>query len=162
MAKDHSTETEKERQTRERNNASARRYRAAHPEKVRESSIRSYHKDIEKSRAAGRKYYLNNREKSVESKRDRRKKNIRQHRATHRKWSGLPEPTRPEPEICECCGGPPNGTGAFHLDHCHVTGIFRGWCCARCNLGLGCLGDDLAGIKRALEYMVRAYDTKTI
>ena len=65
----------------------------------------------------------------------------------------LPKPTRPCPELCECCGGPPNGTGKLHLDHCHVTGLFRGWLCMRCNVGLGGFGDTLMGVKMAVKYL---------
>ena len=61
--------------------------------------------------------------------------------------------TRPAPTTCECCGGPPNGRGLFHIDHNHVTGLFRGWICSNCNTGIGKLGDDLQGVLRAVEYL---------
>jgi hypothetical protein len=41
------------------------------------------------------------------------------------------------------------------LDHCHVTGRFRGWLCHACNTGLGELGDDVASVRRALAYLER-------
>lgn len=69
-----------------------------------------------------------------------------------RRRRGLPLPTRLVPAQCECCGGP-SGKHAMHLDHCHETGKFRGWICNRCNLGIGALGDNLAGILRAAEYL---------
>jgi hypothetical protein len=58
----------------------------------------------------------------------------------------LPAPTRPEPDTCELCGGPPGNRASIHLDHCHQTGVFRGWLCNSCNIGLGALGDDLDAI----------------
>lgn len=67
-----------------------------------------------------------------------------------------PQPTRKRPEHCECCGGPPNGSGHLHLDHCHESGVFRGWLCASCNLGIGNLGDDLDGVEKAASYLRRA------
>jgi hypothetical protein len=44
----------------------------------------------------------------------------------------------------------------LHLDHCHVTGSFRGWLCGKCNTGLGMLGDNIAGLKAAIAYLERA------
>jgi hypothetical protein len=70
---------------------------------------------------------------------------------------GLPKPTRPRPDTCECCGAPP-GKQALALDHCHTTGAFRGWLCSSCNTALGKLGDNKAGLLRALAYLERAED----
>lgn len=67
---------------------------------------------------------------------------------------GMPEPTRPEPQHCECCGRD-KGSRALANDHCHVTNVFRGWLCYSCNSAIGKLGDDLAGLFRAVEYLKR-------
>lgn len=72
---------------------------------------------------------------------------------------GAPEPTRPCPIACECCGGPPNGGQGLNLDHCHKTNTFRGWLCMRCNTAIGKLGDDLMGAWKALNYLSRADST---
>lgn len=73
-----------------------------------------------------------------------------------RKSRGQPEPTRPRPIRCECCG---MSDLVFKkplcLDHCHATGAFRGWICDDCNLGIGRLGDDIEGVQRALDYLKR-------
>ena len=42
---------------------------------------------------------------------------------------------------------------AWDIDHDHVTGVFRGLLCGRCNKGLGLIGDDLAGVQAALVYL---------
>lgn len=44
----------------------------------------------------------------------------------------------------------------LRVDHCHETGAFRGLLCNACNTGLGKLGDDEAGLLRALAYLRRA------
>ena len=65
-------------------------------------------------------------------------------RTRARQRSGLPVPTRPE-VLCEMCGRH-GGKRSLHLDHCHATGVFRGWLCAACNLWLGRMGDDLDAV----------------
>lgn len=72
---------------------------------------------------------------------------------------GMPLPTRVIPDFCECCGSPPNGHGPMHSDHSHVTGVWRGWLCSRCNVGVGCLGDSIAGLKQMIAYLERAGET---
>jgi hypothetical protein len=39
------------------------------------------------------------------------------------------------------------------LDHCHDTETFRGWLCHHCNTGLGSFSDDLARLKKAVDYL---------
>lgn len=74
-------------------------------------------------------------------------------RQTQRRLKGLPLPTRPAPDRCECCGKTCNRHLA--LDHCHTTGRFRGWLCFACNSGLGKLGDTAEGLRCALRYLER-------
>lgn len=72
-----------------------------------------------------------------------------------RRRAGLPVPTRPCPEYCEICGGPPRGKKSLVLDHDHVTGIFRGWLCSPCNMGIGVFGDTPVALAAALAYLRR-------
>lgn len=71
-----------------------------------------------------------------------------------RKRRGLPAPTRPRPPLCECCSTPSNRRLA--LDHCHVTGEFRGWICCKCNSGIAYLGDTLDAAWKAVAYLEMA------
>lgn len=73
-----------------------------------------------------------------------------------RKQRGLPQPTRPCPDVCECCGKKSVNDKTLCLDHDHVTGAFRGWLCHKCNTNIGALGDSIAGLQRALDYLKRA------
>ena len=55
---------------------------------------------------------------------------------------------------CACCGKHQielNVTMA--VDHCHDTGQVRGLLCGSCNRGIGLLGDNLEGVKKALKYL---------
>ena len=67
----------------------------------------------------------------------------------------LPEPTRPEPEFCECCGKPPGGKYKhLCLDHDHKTGKFRGWLCHSCNLTLGKICDSIPVLENLIRYLL--------
>jgi hypothetical protein len=59
----------------------------------------------------------------------------------------------PRAHACEIC----RREGPTELDHDHVSGAFRGWVCKPCNLGLGKLGDDVAGVRRAIAYLLRSF-----
>lgn len=54
---------------------------------------------------------------------------------------------------CALCGVPPADGRRLAVDHDHVTGRVRGLLCQRCNGGLGALGDDVAGLQRAIAYL---------
>lgn len=55
--------------------------------------------------------------------------------------------------ICET--DKPGGRGAFHVDHCHSTGVVRGLLCHHCNLALGHLKDDPALLLKAIAYLAK-------
>jgi hypothetical protein len=40
-----------------------------------------------------------------------------------------------------------------NIDHCHDTGKVRGILCTGCNTGIGHLGDNIEGLKKALYYL---------
>lgn len=42
-----------------------------------------------------------------------------------------------------------------HLDHNHITGVFRGLLCKSCNNGLGFFKDDIGILTSAIEYLKR-------
>ena len=59
-------------------------------------------------------------------------------------------PKKPEDMLCQCCQ---NKVKTFYFDHSHTTGLFRGWLCRSCNVGIGFLGDEIAGLEKALTYL---------
>jgi hypothetical protein len=71
-------------------------------------------------------------------------------RKADRKYKGLPLPTRPMPEFCEWIGCVEK---ANTLDHCHITGKFRGWLCGKHNRGLGQCGDTIESLRGGIMYL---------
>jgi hypothetical protein len=67
-------------------------------------------------------------------------------------YPGAAYPTRPQPKKCEACKRPPSKR-TLHIDHTKNPKKFRGWLCTRCNTGIGLLGDNIVGLKRALRYL---------
>lgn len=41
----------------------------------------------------------------------------------------------------------------MNIDHCHETNKVRGILCTGCNTGLGHLGDNIDGLKKAIAYL---------
>lgn len=74
-----------------------------------------------------------------------------------RQKMGLPEPTHEPVGFCEACGVTDPGTArkTWRLDHCHETGVFRGWLCNACNTGIGMLGDNVFELEKRLAYLRR-------
>ncbi len=42
------------------------------------------------------------------------------------------------------------------VDHCHVSGLVRGYLCNQCNLGLGNFKDNVVTLEKAIRYLRRA------
>ena len=52
---------------------------------------------------------------------------------------------------CAICGSPDNRN--LSIDHDHKTKKVRGLLCRKCNLGLGCFGDDVHTMDKAIKYL---------
>lgn len=61
--------------------------------------------------------------------------------------------------ICRTEFGRPKSSSGMVVDHDHDAGDFRGLLCSQCNKGIGCLRDDVAVMKAAIEYLERAPST---
>jgi hypothetical protein len=64
----------------------------------------------------------------------------------------------PKHSKCDCC----SKKAKLHLDHNYSNQKFRGWLCSECNTGIGKLGDNIVGLKRALRYLLKANELKQI
>ena len=74
---------------------------------------------------------------------------------TKRKHKARCTPTRPEPMICEVCANPSHN--ALCLDHCPMTGLFRGWLCHKCNVVLGLVADSPDVLRALAGYLEGAW-----
>ena len=55
---------------------------------------------------------------------------------------------------CAICKKPIKNTRRrMNIDHCHDTNEVRGILCSGCNTGLGHLGDNIDGLKKAIAYL---------
>jgi hypothetical protein len=55
--------------------------------------------------------------------------------------------------VCAICGE--DSDKKLVVDHDHDSGQVRGLLCGRCNHGLGMLGDNVEGVRRALDYLTK-------
>lgn len=140
--------------TREKRREIERRSYKKHATARREQQRQRRENNPEKNREINRRSYARHATARREQQRRWQKENAPHVLARGRRQRGLPAATRPSPALCECCGSSP-GKRALNLDHCHITGDFRGWLCNRCNRGIGLLGDDLRSILRAAAYLQR-------
>lgn len=109
----------------------------------------------EKAKANAARYYEKTKIIRKEKAKQRYESNAELVRAMVLAGSGVPK--RDSGDCCELCGrdNPGKGRARWCLDHDHETGLFRGWLCSSCNLGLGLLGDNLASLERAVDYLRR-------
>ena len=73
---------------------------------------------------------------------------VRKNQRIIRRLKKLYEPMKPD--NCMLCK---DRSDVLEIDHCHVTGNFRGWICKNCNTGLGKFLDDSEFLIRAIEYL---------
>lgn len=134
-----------------------RLYRERNRKAIRTRARAAYARDITKSRASKRaestKYRAANMPKIRAAARRFRAEHREEYRKYHREYarrrSGVPEPARPAPALCECCAA----KRKLVVDHDHATGAFRGWLCDLCNMAIGLLGDTAEGVGRAVRYL---------
>lgn len=107
-----------------------RRWQRANPDKVRASNRKQYHADPRKFRG----YHLQ-----------------REYGISVDAYDKLLD------EQGGCCAicfrDEPDGKGAFHVDHCHITNRVRGLLCSTCNRGLGMFKDNPRLLRSAIMYL---------
>jgi hypothetical protein len=63
-----------------------------------------------------------------------------------------------KPMTCEECGS----SDQICLDHCHITGLPRGWLCSKCNTILGFADDNPERLRGLADYIEKFYTSKII
>jgi len=65
---------------------------------------------------------------------------------------------RKKPDRCEAC----KEEGEVVGDHCHASGLFRGWLCRRCNITIGHAKDDPTRLYALARYLETFYRSKSV
>jgi hypothetical protein len=123
----------------------ARKWRAAHPEKVKEIRARHRDKNLDRIRELDRVARQRRRKADPEGARRRTAKFKAKRLAEREALAG-----RAKPDVCELCQ---EGTHSIVWDHCHVHGHFRGWICDRCNKVLGLAHDSPDLLRQMATYL---------
>jgi hypothetical protein len=64
--------------------------------------------------------------------------------------------TAPEGTLCEVCNKQSAKGNALVFDHSHDYKVFRGYCHNSCNRSIGVLGDNVDGLLKALNYLLKS------
>ena len=70
------------------------------------------------------------------------------------KQKGIPYKA-PEHSVCAICGDGRKDGDELVFDHDHKKNVFRGYCHNSCNRSVGVLGDDVEGLLRALNHVLK-------
>lgn len=113
----------------------------------------------EKDKASKRAWDLKNPGRSVAASKAWQARNPKRVSANHRLWNygltqeGFDALVAQQRGLCPVCTKPLGRK--LCVDHDHVTNVVRGIIHQGCNVGIGLLGDTLAGVTRAVEYLRR-------
>jgi hypothetical protein len=132
-----------------------REWHKNNPEKVKENRRRTKSKNAESIRRQNAVYRAANPEKIKAANKRWLDANQHKPREYGRKRAGiinLPAVCAEIGDPCECCRQPMKKTP--HAEHDHVTGLFRGWVCQKCNIRLGIL-DNKVWMAQAQDYLHR-------
>ncbi len=160
-----------------------KKYYEANKEQARKRYLEWYHKNGDRLRKTGRERAAKRRKDNPEDYRQKRKEytdNNRQKlneartrwglahrfhgilhssRSMAKKYGYIPcllAPKELEATFaghCSICGRLESDTHKLRMDHCHITGKFRGWLCHNCNVGLGNFLDSPIILDKAKEYL---------
>lgn len=129
-----------------------RAYEQRQPQKAAAARNRHRKANLDHHRAVVRDYFRRNPDR-------RRDYNLRRYDITSQEYDRL---LSAQGGACACCGATQNRDGKrLFVDHDHETGAIRGLLCRKCNAGIGALGDDIAGVERALAYLKRAQPVRS-
>lgn len=122
----------------------ARRYREKYPEKVAARSKRWRDRHAEERRPIEAEYARKRRAADPAGNRRRMESYRLRQEEKFTEIAG-----RPRSAHCEIC----LEHGKTVFDHCHNSGMFRGWICDRCNKTLGMVKDSPKILKKMAKYL---------
>ena len=134
-------------------------WRKSNYEKHLAINKKSREKNLEKIQEKARENYhatKHLRPKLTEHERERKSLTNRAHRLRSEYGLSVEDYERmykDQDGLCAICGKPDQRYKNLAVDHCHTTGEVRGLLCRLCNTGIGALGDDVAGLLKALKYL---------
>lgn len=143
-----------------RRRESVKQWRKDNPEKLLEQGRRYAAKHPETAEKSSAKYRSENadkiRDRARDSKRRMRLINPEMEKARLAKFYAKRESEksliagRERPAVCDICG---EFNRQICFDHCHSTGLFRGWLCDRCNKTLGIVKDSPELLRSLADYL---------
>jgi hypothetical protein len=124
-------------------------------EYMRGYTRKPYNRDKEKQREACRKWERKVHERDPEANSLRKRRALLKHRygITLEEFNALLAKQNSRCAIC-CL----SDNVVWHIDHCHVSGKFRGVLCSQCNKGLGHFKDSLILLLAAVKYLEEETD----
>lgn len=131
----------------------------ARHERMRQRSLKHYEANRERilERQRVRRRSMTNDEYEQDLARSAERSLRRKYGVTLAQYEAL---LRKQRGHCALCPAKPNRK-RLSVDHNHKTGAIRGLLCDRCNQAIGRLGDDVAGLKRAIAYLDRTERANT-
>lgn len=123
----------------------AKRYKSKHPETNKRAKEKYRKNNLNKIRNRDKLKAREGRKNNPEAQRIRSENyRIRQ------EIKKVAKAGREKPLICELCN---EDKFKIVFDHCHVTNIFRGWICDRCNKVLGLVYDSSQLLEKMKNYL---------
>lgn len=108
-------------------------------------------KNLKRESERGKKWYSRNKARCKEYARSHKLKT--KYGLTVKEYDRI---LKSQEGVCACCQKEPPADRNLYVDHNHITGKVRGLLCLQCNVGIGSLGDDLDGVLRAVNYLLKS------
>lgn len=132
------------------NREKSARYRARHPDRIREKNRRDREADLQKNDPDYQREYRKTYYERPEIKRRRRCAELqRKYGITLETYERM---LKEQNGTCKICGGEPK-VKSLHVDHCHTSGKIRGLLCTSCNTTIGKEENSPGLLQGMLEYI---------
>ena len=121
-------------------------YRQRHPERARQQVKNAFSKHKDRYAATKFRRWLHNK-----------------YGISEQDYSALLEKQKGSCAIChksQQCADKTKRRTRLYVDHCHKTGRIRGLLCFKCNVLLGCAGDDATLLRRAIAYLDKSINAQ--